>query len=100
MDLFLVIMANWTSIVLEITTPIIGLLIGILTWFINKLKKTAKEKEQQQNKLKENNELLNYSMGVIDTILNKEVKLQPNFKKELKIISDRYHVMDLNKENK
>lgn len=92
-------MINWTSIVLEITTPIIGLLIGILTWFINKLKKTAKEKQDQQNKLTSSNELLNYTIGVIDVILNKEVKLQPNLKKELKIISNRYHAMDLNKEN-
>lgn len=92
-------MTNWTSIVLEITTPIIGLLIGILTLFINKLKKTAKEKEEQQSKLKANSELLNYTMGVLDTILNKEVKLQPNFKKELKLISDRYHTMDLTKEH-
>lgn len=93
-----VMMTNWTSIVLEITTPIIGLLIGILTLFINKLKKAAKEKEEQHNKLKVSTELLNYTMGVVDTILNKEVKLQPNFKKELKIISDKYHTMDLTKE--
>lgn len=100
MGLFLDTMTNWTTIVLEITTPIIGLLIGILTWFINKLKRTTKEKEEQKQKLINNNELLNYSMGIIDTILNKEVKLQPNFKKELKKISNRYHSMDLIKENK
>lgn len=92
-------MTNWTSIVLEITTPIITILIGLLTWFINKLKKSSKEKEEQQNKLKANNELLNYAMGMIDTILNNEVKLQPNLKKELRKISKRYHIMDLIKEN-
>lgn len=100
MGLFLDTMTNWTSIVLEITAPIIGLLIGILTWFINKLKRTTKEKEEQKQKLITNNELLNYSMGIIDAILNKEVKLQPNLKKELKEISNRYHSMDLIKENK
>ena len=92
-------MTNWTSIVLEITTPIITTLIGLLTWFINRLKKSAKEKEEQQNKLKANNELLNYAMGIIDTILNNEVKLQPNLKKELRKISKRYHIMDLIKED-
>ena len=92
-------MTNWTSIVLEITTPIITILIGLVGWFINKLKKNSKEKEEQQNKLKANNELLNYAMGMIDTILNNEVKLQPNLKKELRKISKRYHIMDLIKEN-
>ena len=92
-------MTNWTSIVLEITTPIITVLIGLLTWFIKKLKTSSKEKEEQQNKLKANTELLNYAMGIIDTILNNEVKLQPNFKKELRKISKRYHIMDLIKEN-
>lgn len=92
-------MTNWTSIVLEITTPIITILIGLLTWFINRFKKSAKEKEEQQNKLKANNELLNYAMGMIDTILNNEVKLQPNLKKELRKISKRYHIMDLIKED-
>ncbi len=91
-------MNNLDTALISVLTPLISALAGLLIWFIKKLKVNSREKEEQQNKLKASTELLNYTMGVVDTILNKDVKLQPNLKKELKIISDRYHSMDLIKE--
>ena len=91
-------MNNLDTALISVLTPLISALAGLLIKKKKKLKVSSKEKEEQQNKLKASTELLNYTMGVVDTILNKDVKLQPNFKKELKLISDRYHSMDLIKE--
>ena len=86
-------MSELAKILISVFTPLLTAIVGILIKVVHSL-----YKEKQKNK--QLVELCNYSMGAVDTILDDNVKMQPELRATLKKASRKYHKLDIVKEKK
>ena len=84
-----------TNILISILTPLLSAIVGLIVWFISRIKHYAKQKDELLKRYAQLSELINYIAGIIDIIINEQVELKPDIKNELKIASEKYHTLDL-----
>ena len=81
-------MTELAKILISIFTPIFTALVGVIV-------KLIKDYYTEKKKNKQLVELINYSMGAVDTILDESVKMQPELRATLKKASRKYHKLDI-----
>ena len=84
-----------TNVLISVLTPLLRAIVGLIVWFIARIKHYAKQKDDLLKRYAQLSELINYIAGIIDVIINEQVEIKPDLKNELKIASEKYHTLDL-----
>lgn len=88
-------MTNLDTVLVSTLTPLLSAIVGLIVWFIARIKHYAKQKDELLKRYAQLSELINYIAGIIDIIINEQVEIKPDLKNELKIASEKYHTLDL-----
>ena len=88
-------MTNLDTVLISVLTPLLSAIVGLIAWFIARIKHYAKQKDELLKRYAQLSELINYIAGIIDIIINDQVELKPDLKNELKVASEKYHTLDL-----
>lgn len=88
-------MTNLDTVLISVLTPLLSAIVGLIVWFINRIKHYAKQKEELLKRYAQLSELINYIAGIMDIIINEQVEIKPDLKNEIKIASEKYHTLDL-----
>ena len=88
-------MTNLDTVLISVLTPLLSAIVGLIVWFIKRIKHYAKQKEELLKRYAQLSELINYIAGIVDIIINDQVELKPDLKNELKVASEKYHTLDL-----
>ena len=89
-------MTNLDTVLISVLTPLLSAIVGLIVWFINRIKHYAKQKEELLKRYAQLSELINYIAGIMDIIIiNEQVEIKPDLKNELRIASEKYHTLDL-----
>ena len=84
-----------TNVLISVLTPLLSAIVGLIVWFIARIKHYAKQKDDLLKRYAQLSELINYIAGIIDVIINEQVEIKPDLKNELKVASEKYHTLDL-----
>ena len=88
-------MTNLDTVLISVLTPLLSAIVGLIVWFIARIKHYAKQKDELLKRYAQLSELINYIAGIMDIIINDQVELKPDLKNELRIASEKYHTLDL-----
>ena len=88
-------MTNLDTILISVLTPLLSAIVGLIVWFIARIKHYAKQKDELLKRYAQLSELINYIAGIMDIIINDQVEIKPDLKQQLKVASEKYQTLDL-----
>ena len=88
-------MTNLDTVLISVLTPLLSAIVGLIVWFIARIKHYAKQKDELLKRYAQLSELINYIAGIMDIIISEQVELKPDLKQQLKVASEKYHTLDL-----